>query len=142
MSAMTYSVKAAAAAAALAIGILAAPLAVLAQAQTPGPGGPVPSYAAASRDQAVRGIVANYDGKYVLQVRDRAGYLDNVRLHQGTIINPTGIPLQNGMRIVVYGYNAGQTFAANEIDVDAPPVVYAPGPPVHVGLRFGFRGRW
>jgi hypothetical protein len=23
-----------------------------------------------------------------------------------------------------------------------PPVVYAPGPPVHVGLRFGFWGRW
>ena len=67
----------------------------------------VPSYAAASKDQAVRGIVASYDGKYVLQVRDRAGYLDNVRLHQGTIINPTGLPLQNGMRVVVFGYNAG-----------------------------------
>jgi len=137
---MAYSVKAAAAAAALAIAALATPLAAWAQA--PGPGGTVPSYAAASKDQAVRGIVASYDGKYVLQVRDRAGYLDNVRLHQGTIINPTGLPLQNGMRVVVYGYNAGQTFAANEIDVDAPPVVYAPGPPVHVGLRFGFWGRW
>jgi hypothetical protein len=137
---MTYSVKAAAAAAALAIAALATPLA--ASAQSPGRGGPIPSYAGASRDQAVRGIVANYDGKYVLQVRDRAGYLDNVRLHQGTIINPTGLPLRNGMRVVVYGYNAGQTFAANEIDVDAPPVVYAPGPPVHVGLNFGFWGRW
>jgi hypothetical protein len=136
---MTYSVKAAAAAAALAIG-LASPQTALAQA--PGLGGSVPSYAAVAKDQAVRGIVANYDGKYVLQVRDRAGYLDNVRLHQGTIINPTGLPLQNGMRVIVYGYNAGQTFAANEIDVDVPPVVYAPGPPVHVGLRFGFWGRW
>jgi hypothetical protein len=137
---MTFSVKAAATAAALAIATLATPLA--ASAQAAGPGGPVPSYAAASKDQSVRGIVANYDGKYVLQVRDRAGYLDNVRLHQGTIINPTGLPLQNGMRVIVYGYNAGQTFAANEVDVDVPPVVYAPGPPVHVGLRFGFWGRW
>jgi hypothetical protein len=137
---MTYSVKAAAVAAALAIAVLATPQAATAQAARPG--GPVPSYAAASNDQSVRGIVANYDGKYALQVRDRAGYLDNVRLHQGTIINPTGLPLQSGMRVVVYGYNAGRTFAANEIDVDAPPVVYAPGPPVHVGLRFGFWGRW
>lgn len=136
---MTYSVKAAAAAAALAIGALTAPLTASAQA---GPGGSAPSYATASKDQTVRGIVASYDGKYVLQVRDRAGYVDNVRLHQGTIINPTGLPLQNGMRVIVYGYNAGQTFAANEIDVDVPPVVYAPGPPVHVGLRFGFWGRW
>jgi hypothetical protein len=139
-NAMTFSVKAAAAAAALAIAALATPPAASAQAR--GLGGPVPSYAAASNDQSVRGVVANYDGKYVLQVRDRAGYLDNVRLHQGTIINPTGLPLQNGMRVIVYGYNAGRTFAANEIDVDVPPVVYAPGLPVHVGLRFGFWGRW
>jgi hypothetical protein len=137
---MTNSVKAAAAAAALAIAALATPPA--ASAQAPGPGGPRPSYAAAGNDQSVRGIVANYDGKYALQVRDRAGYLDNVRLHQGTIINPTGLPLRNGMRVIVYGYNAGQTFAANEIDVNVPPFVYAPGPPVHVGLRLGFWGRW
>jgi hypothetical protein len=86
----------------------------------------------------------NFDGKYALQVRDRAGYLDNIRLHQGTIINPTGLPLRNGERVSVYGYNAGRTFAANEIDVDVPPVVWAPYPypPVHVGLRLGFWGRW
>ena len=137
---MTYSVKAAAAAAALAITGLLTPL--TASAQAPASGGPVPSYAAASRDQSVVGIVTNYDGKYVLQVRDHAGYLDNVLLHQGTIINPTGLPLRNGMRVLVYGYNAGRTFAANEIDVDVPPVVYAPGPPVHVGVRLGFWGRW
>lgn len=138
---MRYSVQAAAAAAALAFAaIAAAPLS--ASAQVAGPAGPPPSYASAAKDQSVRGVVANYDGKYVLQVRDRAGYLDNVRLHQGTIINPTGLPLRNGMRVIVYGYNAGSTFAANEIDVAVPPVVYAPGPPVRVGLRFGFWGRW
>jgi hypothetical protein len=136
---MRCSVKAAAAAAILAIGSLATPL--VSSAQTAGPGG-VPSYASTAKDQSVRGIVTSYDGKYVLQVRDRAGYLDNVRLHQGTIINPTGLPLRNGMRVNVYGYNAGQTFAANEIDVDAPPFAYGPGAPVRIGVRFGFWGRW
>ncbi len=139
-STMTFSVKAAAAAAALATLALAVPPA--ASAETTRSSGSIPSYAAAGKDQSVRGVVANYDGKYVLQVRDRAGYLDNVRLHQGTIINPTGLPLQNGMRVIVYGYNAGRTFAANEIDVDVPPVVFVPGPPVHVGVRLGFWGRW
>jgi len=136
---MKPSLRAAAAAAVLAGAALATPVASSAQAQ---PGSPVPSYASASNDLSLRGVVASYDGKYVLQVRDRAGYLDNVRLHRGTVINPTGLPLRNGMRVTVYGSNAGTTFAANEVDVDAGPIVYAPGPPVHVGLRFGFWGRW
>jgi hypothetical protein len=127
-------IKAAAAAAALIVAPIAVPVA--ASAQTP------PSYATPSREQSIHGIVAWMDGKYTLKVRDRAGYLDNVLLHQGTVINPTGIPLRNGMRVTVYGYNAGPSFNANEIDVDVPPVVIAPGPPVHIGLGFGFWGRW
>lgn len=37
-------------------------------------------------------------------------------LHEGTIINPTGLTLATGMIISVLGYNAGPYFAANEID--------------------------
>ncbi len=62
-------------------------------------------------------------------------------MHQGTVINPTGLPLQNGMRVTIYGYNAGSTFAANEIDAHLPPIVVAPGAPVHVGIGFGFGWR-
>jgi len=137
---MTFSVKAAAAAAALAIAALATPPAASAQAR--GPGGPVPSYAAASNDQSVRGVVANYDGKYVLQVRDRAGYVDNIRLHQGTIINPTGLPLQNGMRVIVMATTPAERSPPTRSTSMSRRSSYAPGPPVHVGLRFGFWGRW
>jgi hypothetical protein len=49
-------------------------------------------------------------------------YLDrgtHVELHQGTVINPTGITLQPGMRVQVYGFwNRDGSFAANEIDVN------------------------
>ncbi len=42
-----------------------------------------------------------------LQVRDEQGYVDNVQLHQGTIINPTGITLEPGMVVSILGYNSG-----------------------------------
>ena len=158
---MKYSLQLGVSAAALVVAALCAPLHASAQAQ-PGsvpsyavPGAapapapvsrPVPTYASPNREESVRGTVASYDGRYALQVRDRAGYLDNIRLHQGTVINPTGLRLQNGMHVTVYGYNAGRTFAANEIDTDVQPVVWAPYPypysPVHIGLRFGYWGRW
>jgi hypothetical protein len=48
-------------------------------------------------------------------------YLDrgtHVALHQGTVINPTGITLRRGMRVQVYGYwRRDGSFEANEIDV-------------------------
>ncbi len=151
---MKHALEAAAGAAALALAVLVTPFAASAQGAPPSyavpgrpaqparPSGAVPSYASPSSEQSVHGVVVNFDGKYALQVRDRRGYLDNVRLHQGTIINPTGLPLRNGERVAVYGYNAGRAFAANEIDVDVPPVVWAPYPYPRVGLRFGFWGRW
>ncbi len=141
---MKHSVNAAAAAAVLALLPAALPLVASAQgAPPPGPPppAPAPSYATASREQSVEGTIVGFDGKYGIKLRDRRGYLDNVAMHQGTVINPTGLPLQNGMRVTIYGYNAGAAFAANEIDAQLPPVVVAPGPPVRVGVGFGFGWR-
>jgi len=48
-------------------------------------------------------------------------YLDrgtHVELHQGTVINPTGLGLQPGMRVAIYGFwNGDGSFEANQIDV-------------------------
>lgn len=87
--------------------LTASPLAVSAQsavayAQRPGP--------------TIKGTIANIPGKYQIEVRDRRGYLDDVTLHDGTIINPTGITLQPGFRVTIYGYASGDKFVANEID--------------------------
>jgi len=145
---MHHSLKAAAAAAVLALAPLAVPLGAAAQpAPPPPPAGPAaqapaPSYARASRDQRIDGTVVNFDGKYSVTLRDRRGYLDNVELHQGTVINPTGLTLQNGMPVTIYGYNAGRTFAANEIDAHIPAVVVAPRPAIDVGLGFGWGWGW
>lgn len=124
-------------------GLLAAP--VLAQA----PAGAAPSYARpsyASDEETVRGRIVSFNGAYDLQLRDDRGYVDNVRLHQGTVINPTGISLAAGMSVTIYGYNRGSVFAANEIDTPyhergylAYPVPVYPYP---YGPTFGFGIRW
>jgi hypothetical protein len=95
------------AALAAAAALTASPLAVSAQptvayAQSPGP--------------TIKGTVATIPGKYQIEVRDTRGYLDNVSLHDGTIINPTGIRLQPGFRVTIYGRPNGSTFIADEID--------------------------
>jgi hypothetical protein len=133
-----------AALAALAFAPLAlAPGAALAQ--------PVPSYAHPSEDEQIRGRVTGFDGGYNLTVRDDRGYIDNVRLHPGTIINPTGITLAPGMVVSILGRNAGRHFDANEIDTPytfygGVPYYYGHpwyyyGPSVNLGFYFG-NGGW
>lgn len=73
-----------------------------------------PSYG--SDEETVRGRIASFDGAYTLQVRDDRGFIDNVRLQQGTVINPTGIRLAPGMSVTIYGVNSGAYLTANEID--------------------------
>lgn len=127
----------------------AAPLGALAQG--------VPSYAEASSPYAdgeenIHGRIVSFDGSYALQVRDNRGYTDNVELHQGTIINPTGITLQPGMVVSILGYNAGSYVAANEVDT---PYTFSSGvpywgghpwsyygPTASLGLFFGTSGWW
>lgn len=116
----------------------------------------VPSYAqpaaSSSGEETIHGRVTNFDGGYNVQVRDERGFIDNVRLHQGTIINPTGLTLAPGMVVNILGYNTGPSFAANEIDT--PYVYYGDvpyyggypwwhyGPTVSLGFFFGHPGWW
>jgi len=124
--------------------VLAAPLAASAQE--------VPSYAAVQGDQQIHGRITAFDGAYNLQVRDDNGYIDNVELHDGTIINPTGLTLAPGMVVSILGDGAGQAFDANEIDT---PYVFENevasygghpwnyyGPSISLGFFFGNTGWW
>jgi hypothetical protein len=102
---------------------------------------PAPTYArpAANGEETIHGRISSFDGKYHLNVRDDRGFIDSVDMHQGTIINPTGVELQPGMAVTILGYNRGRTFAANEIDTPyqaygAVPLLY---PPVSIGIGFG-----
>ena len=105
----------------------------------------VPSYARNGGD-TIRGTIASVDGKYDISVRDDRGYIDNVSLHDGTIINPTGLTLAPGELVTIEGRPAGATFVADEIDTPytygyAYPVypVY-PAPAVRFGVRIGGPG--
>jgi hypothetical protein len=146
-------------AALIALAAAVAPLGAFAQSapvQTP-PSYARPSYG--SDEEVVRGRIAAFDGAYDLQLRDDRGFIDNVRLQQGTIINPTGIRLAAGMSATIYGVNSGTYLTANEIDTpyDAygavppyPVYPYAypyafypyPYPNFSIGIGFGPYRRW
>jgi hypothetical protein len=127
---------------------LAAPLAASAQ-NAPSYGAPVDD---GNGDAQIHGRVLAFDGGYNVQVRDEQGYVDNVQLHQGTIINPTGLTLAPGMVVSILGYNAGAFFAANEIDTPYQFSAGLPyygghpwnyyGPSVSLGFFFGNTGWW
>jgi hypothetical protein len=106
----------------------------------------VPSYAAPAADETIQGTVSAVNGPYNISVRDVRGYIDNVTLHQGTIINPTGLSLAPGESVTILGHAQGTTFAANEIDTPYTSLAAVPayigypypyGPAYAFGLRFG-----
>jgi hypothetical protein len=104
---------------------------VTARAGTP------PSYAA-NGPETIHGRVSSVGGKYDLFVRDDRGYVDHVLLHDGTIINPTGLELATGETVTIMGQNDGHVFRADEIDTpyssDEQPNGYDNSP---VGYQFG-----
>jgi hypothetical protein len=141
--------------------VAAAAIAACAAAATPALAGPsdMPSYA--TGEESIRGRIASFDGKYHLELRDDRGFVDRVSLHDGTVINPTGLRLSPGQSVTILGHNTGATFEANEIDTPYAhyggvyPVYGYPypaygyygypyyGPAFGVGFRdrgFGFRG--
>jgi hypothetical protein len=145
----------------------AIPAGAFAQQAGPADTGATPSYATAptygSADETIHGRIATFDGTYGLQVRDDRGFVDNVQLRPGTIINPTGLRLAEGMTVTIHGVNRGNVFAANEIDTpyqsygfDYGPYPYGfypypaypfyggyPwGPRVSIGIGFGGGGRF
>lgn len=78
-----------------------------------------PSYSTAAQ-QTVKGTITGFNGAYTVYVQDQKGYGDNVVMHDGTVINPTGIKLQEGMPVTIYGYANGKQFDAWRIDVTPP----------------------
>jgi len=117
----------------------------------------VPSYAEPNagpgyQDEQIQGRITSFDGAYSLTVQDDRGFVDNVQLHDGTIINPTGLTLAPGMVVSILGYNAGPYFAANEVDTPytyyggipyyAGHPWYYYGPTISLGFFFGNRGWW
>jgi hypothetical protein len=78
-----------------------------------------PSYAVASQ-QSIKGTITGFNGQYAVFVQDEKGYTDNVQMHDGTVINPTGIRLQEGMKVTIYGYPNGSVFQAYRIDTQYP----------------------
>ena len=97
--------------------VAVAPLGAVAQTSapdTPTYAAPRPSYS--STDEVVHGRVSSLDGTDGLQVNDERGFIDNVRLRQGTVINPTGIRLAPGMQVTIHGVNRGSVFAADVVD--------------------------
>jgi hypothetical protein len=101
----------------------------------------VPSYALSAQggpaDEQIRGRITSFDGAYALTVSDERGFVDNVDLHDGTIINPTGLTLAPGMVVSILGYNDGPAFSANEIDT---PYSYDSGVPYYAGHRWDYYG--
>ena len=145
----------------LALAAAAVPMSALAQNAPPAD---PPSYsrpaATIPGEDTIRGRVVSFDGAFSLQVDDERGFVDNVRLHDGTIINPTGVRLAPGMSVTIHGVNQGNILAANEIDTPystygsayvygypygpyAAPVYpypvygYPYGPAFSVGIGFG-----
>ncbi len=82
-----------------------------------------PSYAVASQ-QTIKGTITGFNGAYTVYVQDEKGYGDNIQLHDGTVINPTGLKLQEGMRVTIYGYPNGPVFQAYRIDAPYPNYGY------------------
>jgi hypothetical protein len=85
-----------------------------------------PNHAAPSGHQTIQGVIRSIDGKYGLTVRVGQGLLDSVTTRQGTIINPTGLQLQPGMRVAIAGHADGDTFEADRI-VGSPFTENIPG---------------
>jgi hypothetical protein len=66
--------------------------------------------------QTFSAVISSIDSKYGLTVRDSRGEPESVKLHKGTIINPTGLALRAGMPVNITGRLEGGTFDADQID--------------------------
>jgi hypothetical protein len=118
----------------IAVTLAGTPLGAFAQGAPPN----VPSYAApgpaqASDQETIRGHISSIDDADSLQINDDRGYVDNVKLQQGTVIAPNGSQLQPGMTVTITGVNRGSVFAANRIEISdgagAPPPQHPLPPP-------------
>ncbi len=77
----------------------------------------LPSYARPAQSESVHGVIDGFIGKNRLTLRDEHGYLDDVTMHHGFVIRPSGVQLAIGMEVTIRGHASGKTFDADEIDV-------------------------
>jgi hypothetical protein len=103
---------------------------------------PIAANAAVPGQSQLQGTITAINGKYDLHVEQSNGTVDNVMMHQGTIINPTGLTLQPGMKVTIVGDQQGDTFAANEIDTPYHYVVDVPVYPYGWGWDGGWGWGW
>jgi hypothetical protein len=94
--------------AALAVSVLAVPVLAVAQPM-PGPGG---GSMMQQDPNHVRGRVDSFDGQYRVVVHGL-----RVRLHQGTVIHPTGATITPGQFVIVRGHWVGNHFDADEVRI-------------------------
>jgi hypothetical protein len=92
------------------------------------------------QDETITGEIASVDGPFDIQVADSRGFGDNVQLHQGTVINPTGLTLAAGMQVTIQGYADGGVFQANEIDTPYQQYAGEAPPPVYYGAGYWYPG--
>ncbi len=127
-------------AAMLAAAVVTAPVVAFAQADAQAPADS-PSYARptyGNDEDVIHGHIVSFDGGFTLRVRDdRGGFIDNVELHQGTIINPTGLTLSPGMSVTIHGVNRGNVLDANQIDT---PYQSYGAVPVYPYPAYGYPG--
>jgi hypothetical protein len=103
-----------------------------------------PPYDVAASNTQIQGTVAAINGTWNITVHDANGYADSVALHQGTIINPTGLTLEPGMNVTIDGYSDGPNFDAVEIDTPyhysgpAPVAVYYGPGAWYPGYAYGW----
>jgi hypothetical protein len=103
-----------------------------------------PPYDVAASNTQIQGTVAAINGTWNITVHDANGYADSVALHQGTIINPTGLTLEPGMNVTIDGYSDGPNFDAVEIDTPyhyqgpAPVAVYYGPGSWYPGYAYGW----
>lgn len=89
-----------------------------------------PPYAeGSSGSETIQGTIASINSTFNMTVDDSRGFADNVELHQGTVINPTGLTLEPGMNVTISGYSDGDQFDAMVIDT---PYEYSGAPPIPV----------
>lgn len=106
----------------------------------------LPSYAqpAPASQETITGRIETIEDAFHLTVRDDRGFLDNVQLGHGTIINPRGLTLEAGMSVTIVGNNAGAYFDAAEIDTpysysgDVPSAAYYGPGWWYPGFDYGF----
>jgi hypothetical protein len=99
----------------------------------------MPSYASGA-GETIHGTISSVPGKYDVYVRDDRGFTDHVALHDGTVINPTGITLGSGQTVTITGHNAGSVFRADEIDTPygGDPATYGDAPSAYPAYGYAY----